>query len=481
MVRVGPDDARPETPSETRREAAPSLGPKEFSELLSHWFPSLSEGFCGRCRGMLQTRLRNLASETLSENQATPLFSDSLGSLRTAECSDLSSCSSCDKPGSSNQALDTDASIKHRPGKNFSPIIASSIRSLQSSVSELSMKDNTHGKSTSNGEATKGAGLSREQWERERFFLVGRKKDFIHMEKVNGKSVNILRGLELHTGVFDAVEQKKIVDYVYSLQDLGRKGKLRERTYSEPKKWMRGKGRVTLQFGCCYNYATDKNGNPPGIIRDEEVDPIPSFFKTIIKRLVQWHVLPHTCVPNSCIVNIYDEGDCIPPHIDHHDFLRPFCTVSFLAECNILFGANLKVEGPGVFSGPVSIPLPIGSVLILNGNGADVAKHCVPGVPAKRISITFRKMDETKLPYTFKPDPELQGLRPHSFKSASSPPQDRTPQMHKSHNPSGHSPFPNGDSAEQRSSAFKYGQDEFPPLGSASSSSNRLSRKPLRS
>lgn len=27
------------------------------------------------------------------------------------------------------------------------------------------------------------------------------------------------------------------------------------RTYSEPHKWMRGKGRVTIQFGCCYNYA----------------------------------------------------------------------------------------------------------------------------------------------------------------------------------------------------------------------------------
>ena len=27
---------------------------------------------------------------------------------------------------------------------------------------------------------------------------------------------------------------------------------------------MRGKGRVTIQFGCCYNYAVDKEGRPPG-------------------------------------------------------------------------------------------------------------------------------------------------------------------------------------------------------------------------
>ncbi|CAK9318101.1 unnamed protein product [Citrullus colocynthis] len=56
-----------------------------------------------------------------------------------------------------------------------------------------------------------------------------------------------------------------------------------ERTYSEPRKWIRGKGRVTIQFGCCYNYARDKNGTPPGIVRDEEVDPLPSLFKKMIK------------------------------------------------------------------------------------------------------------------------------------------------------------------------------------------------------
>lgn len=190
-----------------------------------------------------------------------------------------------------------------------------------------------------------------------------------------------------------------------------------ERTYTAPQKWMRGKGRVTIQFGCCYNYATDKSGNPPGILRSEMVDPMPHLFKVIIKRLIRWHVLPHTCVPDSCIVNVYDEGDCIPPHIDNHDFLRPFCTVSFLSECNIVFGLNLKIEGPGEFSGAMAIPLPVGSVLVFNGNAADVAKHCVPAVSSKRISITFRKMDEFKWPIGFVPEPDLQGLQPLSYET----------------------------------------------------------------
>ncbi|XP_021755394.1 RNA demethylase ALKBH5-like, partial [Chenopodium quinoa] len=178
------------------------------------------------------------------------------------------------------------------------------------------------------------------------------------------------------------------------------------------RKWMKGKGRVTIQFGCCYNYATDKNGNPPGILKRGEVDPLPSLFKVIIKRLIRWHVLPPSCIPDSCIVNIYEEGDCIPPHIDNHDFVRPFCTISFLSECNIVFGTDLKIEAPGEFSGAIAIPLPVGSVMVLNGNGADVAKHCVPAVPSKRISITFRRMDESKRPVDYSPIPDLQGLEP---------------------------------------------------------------------
>ena len=36
--------------------------------------------------------------------------------------------------------------------------------------------------------------------------------------------------------------------------------------------------------------------------------------------------------PDTCIINYYSEGDCIPPHIDHHDFTRPFVTLSLLSE-----------------------------------------------------------------------------------------------------------------------------------------------------
>ncbi|KAE9585667.1 putative oxoglutarate/iron-dependent dioxygenase, alpha-ketoglutarate-dependent dioxygenase AlkB [Lupinus albus] len=109
---------------------------------------------------------------------------------------------------------------------------------------------------------------------------------------------------------------------------------------------------------------------------------------------------------------LLEEGDFVPPHIDNHDIVRPFCTVSFLSECNIVFGSNPKAVGPGEFDGLIAIPLPVGSVLVLNGNGADIAKHCVPAVPMKRISITFRRMDESKRPIDHVPEPHLQGIQP---------------------------------------------------------------------
>jgi alkylated DNA repair protein alkB family protein 5 len=69
--------------------------------------------------------------------------------------------------------------------------------------------------------------LSREQREYIRFMDVERKKDFICLERVGGKIVNIVQGLELHKGIFSAAEQKRIVDYVYELQEMGRKRELK--------------------------------------------------------------------------------------------------------------------------------------------------------------------------------------------------------------------------------------------------------------
>ncbi|RDY01838.1 RNA demethylase ALKBH5, partial [Mucuna pruriens] len=383
-------------------ELLASLNKDHILEIFSH-------GFCSHCEARITTLTKRKLEQTSSPDESSgdhvvdmPL---SGGNVSNSESLIIRhDGKQWDSPRNSLQRRDSASS-----GKDNKRIFYSSPKYLVGCKRfdfELLLNDGIYGDSSIEN------GLSEEEKERIRYSLVRSKKDYSFIERVNGRLMNVLQGLELHIAVFNAVEQRKIVEWIYRLQWRGQQGKLKDRTYSEPRKWMRGKGRVTIQFGCCYNYAVDKNGNPPGIMRDEEVDPLPLVFKQMIKRMVKWNIIPSTCIPDSCIVNIYEEGDCIPPHIDHHDFVRPFYTVSFLNECKILFGSNLQVICPGEFAGPVSISLPVGSVFILNGNGADVAKHCISSVSSKRISITFRKTDENKLPYKFSADPELVGIKP---------------------------------------------------------------------
>lgn len=63
-----------------------------------------------------------------------------------------------------------------------------------------------------------------EEWNR--CAQVKRKKDFVHYEKVDGRKMNVVQGLELHAGVFSAEEQKKIVESVYEFQRMGQKRQL---------------------------------------------------------------------------------------------------------------------------------------------------------------------------------------------------------------------------------------------------------------
>ncbi|KAG6528729.1 hypothetical protein ZIOFF_010913 [Zingiber officinale] len=76
--------------------------------------------------------------------------------------------------------------------------------------------------------AKKETGFSWEQREEIHFRNVVRKKDFICLERANDKIVNILNVLELHTGVFSTVDQKRIVDLVYELQEKGKNHELGE-------------------------------------------------------------------------------------------------------------------------------------------------------------------------------------------------------------------------------------------------------------
>ena len=119
---------------------------------------------------------------------------------------------------------------------------------------------------------------------------------------------------------------------------------------------------------------------------------LPPCLTALVDRLVARGVVPKEVAPDSAIVNSYTTGDCIPPHVDHHDFLRPFVTLSLVSEQPILFGQHIVTPVPGAFNADCEMRLPRRSVLVLAGNGANLAKHCVPCVTAPRLSVTLRRM-----------------------------------------------------------------------------------------
>ena len=76
----------------------------------------------------------------------------------------------------------------------------------------------------------------------------------------------------------------------------------------------------------------------------------------------------------------YPERDVDPLRVHLHDPSRAH------------MASSIGIVDEGQFSAPFACPLPVGSVLVLDGNGANVAKHCVPSVRSDRVSITFRKI-----------------------------------------------------------------------------------------
>jgi alkylated DNA repair protein alkB family protein 5 len=94
------------------------------------------------------------------------------------------------------------------------------------------------------------------------------------------------------------------------------------------------------------------------------VEPLPPILVALAKRLVRWGVLPKGKEPDMAIINIYEVDDCMPPHVEHQDFDRPFAFLSLLSEQSIMFGSSLVPLAPGEFGGSdCEIPLPVGRPL----------------------------------------------------------------------------------------------------------------------
>lgn len=206
-------------------------------------------------------------------------------------------------------------------------------------------------------------------------------KGFSAKEPVKGHMVNVVKGLKLYEDTFTESELCKLNDFVNELRAAGHNGELSGETFILFNQQMKGNKREQIQFGIPIF----------GPIKEEAtgtIEPIPAILQSVIDHLLQWQLIPEYKKPNGCTINFFEEGEYTqpflkPPHLD-----QPISTL-LLSESTMAFGRTLMCDSDGNYKGPLMLSLKQGSLLVMRGNSADMARHVMCPSPSKRVSITF--------------------------------------------------------------------------------------------
>ncbi|XP_054803216.1 RNA demethylase ALKBH10B-like [Prosopis cineraria] len=206
-------------------------------------------------------------------------------------------------------------------------------------------------------------------------------KGFSAKESVKGHMVNVVKGLKLYEDVFSDSELCKLYDFVNEIHSAGQNGELSGETFILFNKQMKGNKRELIQLGVPIF----------GPIKEDaksNIEPIPALLRSVIDHLIQWKLLPEYKRPNSCIINFFEEGEYSqpflkPPHLD-----QPVSTL-LLSEATMAFGRTLTSDSEGNYKGPLMLSPKNGSLIVMRGNSADMARHVMCPSPNRRVSITF--------------------------------------------------------------------------------------------
>ncbi|KAK1398977.1 Alkylated DNA repair protein alkB-like protein 8 [Heracleum sosnowskyi] len=199
--------------------------------------------------------------------------------------------------------------------------------------------------------------------------------------------VNVVRGLKLYQDMFTDIEISKLTNYVNELRVSGQNGELSGETFIMYHQQVNGRNkRELIQLGAPIFGPVKKEATSQ--CQKSQIEPIPETLLGVIDNLVCWHLVSEGKKPNSCIINFFDEGEYSqpflkPPHLD-----QPI-SILLLSQSEMAFGRTLVCDSDGNYKGPLMLSLRKGSLLVMRGNSADMARHVMCPSLRKRISITF--------------------------------------------------------------------------------------------
>lgn len=218
-------------------------------------------------------------------------------------------------------------------------------------------------------------------------------KTFVANEILDGRTVNVVDGMKLYDELLNTSEVTKIIPLVNDMRAAGKRGELQGRTFIWSKKPMKGRGREVIQLGLPIANTLLEGENAIGAFTDQNTLPIPQLLQDVIDSLVSTQVL--TVKPDSCIIDVFNEGDYSQPHMWPTWYGRPV-SVLFLTECEMTFGKLIGAEYPGDYNGSFRLSLRPGSLLVMRGNSADLAKYAMSSFKKQRILITLAKLQPRK-------------------------------------------------------------------------------------
>ncbi|KAJ9696302.1 hypothetical protein PVL29_008502 [Vitis rotundifolia] len=204
-------------------------------------------------------------------------------------------------------------------------------------------------------------------------------KGFVAKEPVKGHMVNVVKGLKLYENVFTVPELAKLSYFVDELRIAGQNGELSGETFILYNKQIKGNKRELIQFGVPIFGQISEGCNG---------EPIPALLQSVIDHLIQWELIPEYKKPNNCIINFFDEGEYSQPFLKPPHLEQPISTL-LLSESTMAFGRVLGSDNDGNFKGPFMLTLKEGSLIVMRGNSADMARHVMCPSSNKRVSITF--------------------------------------------------------------------------------------------
>ncbi|XP_078446611.1 RNA demethylase ALKBH10B-like [Wolffia australiana] len=209
-------------------------------------------------------------------------------------------------------------------------------------------------------------------------------KGFVAKERAKGHMVNVVKGLKLYEDIFTDSELAKLTDFVRELRLSGRRGELSGSTFIYFNQQLKGNKREIIQLGTpIFQPTTDDPSS--------HIEPIPEVLTSVVDHLVQWRLIPENKRPNSCIINFFDEDEHSQPYFKPPHLENPVSTL-VLSETTMAFGRFLVGDSQGVYKGSLSLSLKDGSLLVMRGNSADLARHVICPSSHRRITLTFVKV-----------------------------------------------------------------------------------------